>query len=160
MVKHLAAIQETQIWSLGLEDPLEKDMAAHSNTLAWKSHGWRNTVGYSLWGCKESDTKEQPLEFLVHALHKLFYFLFALWNLRSSFTQEFRLRLLLSFIRHELAYPCFAYLIAACNATNSKFVPYLAPSFMMCYHLVSLRMVSLYSCKSLLWLQIIMKVII
>ena len=36
MIKHLSTIQETQVWSLGWEDPLEKEMAAHSNILAWK----------------------------------------------------------------------------------------------------------------------------
>ena len=36
MVKHLSAMQETQVRSLGWEDPLEKEMAAHSNILAWK----------------------------------------------------------------------------------------------------------------------------
>ena len=35
-VKNLPAIQETQVQSLGQEDPLEKEMAAHSSTLAWK----------------------------------------------------------------------------------------------------------------------------
>ena len=36
MVKRLSAIQETQVRSLGWEDPLEKGMAAHSSILAWK----------------------------------------------------------------------------------------------------------------------------
>ena len=36
MVKCLSAMQETQVQSLGWEDPLEKEMAAHSSTLAWK----------------------------------------------------------------------------------------------------------------------------
>ena len=36
MVKHLPAMQETQVRSLGQEDPLRKEMAAHSSTLAWK----------------------------------------------------------------------------------------------------------------------------
>ena len=36
MVKHLLGMQETQIRFLGLEDPLEKEMAPHSSTLAWK----------------------------------------------------------------------------------------------------------------------------
>ena len=36
MVKLLSAMQETQVQSLGWEDPLEKEMAAHSNSLAWK----------------------------------------------------------------------------------------------------------------------------
>ena len=35
-VKHLPAMQETQVQSLGGEDPLEKEMATHSSTLAWK----------------------------------------------------------------------------------------------------------------------------
>ena len=37
MVKcRLSAMQETQVQSLGWEDPLEKEMAAHSSILAWK----------------------------------------------------------------------------------------------------------------------------
>ena len=36
MVKNLLAMQETQVRSLGREDPLEKEMAAHSSTIAWK----------------------------------------------------------------------------------------------------------------------------
>ena len=32
----VSAIQETRVQSLGWEDPLEKEMAAHSNILAWK----------------------------------------------------------------------------------------------------------------------------
>ena len=52
-------MQETkEMWvqSLGWEDPLEKEMATHSSILAWgKSHGQRSLLGYSSWGCKESD---------------------------------------------------------------------------------------------------------
>ena len=36
MVKHLPIMQETLVWSLGQEDPLEKEMATHSSTLAWR----------------------------------------------------------------------------------------------------------------------------
>ena len=36
MVKHLPTMRETQVQSLGWEDPLEKEMATHSSTLAWK----------------------------------------------------------------------------------------------------------------------------
>ena len=35
-VKNLPAMQETQVQSLGREDPLEKGMATHSSILAWK----------------------------------------------------------------------------------------------------------------------------
>ena len=36
MVKNLPAMQETRVQSLGWEDPLEKEMATHSNILAWR----------------------------------------------------------------------------------------------------------------------------
>ena len=36
-VKHLSAMWETQVRSLGQEDPLEREMATHSSTLAWKN---------------------------------------------------------------------------------------------------------------------------
>ena len=35
-VENLPAMQETWVWFLGWEDPLEKEMAAHSNVLAWR----------------------------------------------------------------------------------------------------------------------------
>ena len=36
MVKHLPTMRVTQVLSLGQEDSLEKEMATHSSTLAWK----------------------------------------------------------------------------------------------------------------------------
>ena len=36
MAKHLPAMRETRVQSLDWEDPLEKEMATHSNILAWK----------------------------------------------------------------------------------------------------------------------------
>ena len=36
MVKSLLAMPETQVRSLGQEDPLEKEMTTHSSVLAWK----------------------------------------------------------------------------------------------------------------------------
>ena len=60
MVKHLPAMWETWVQSLGREDPLEKEVATHSSILAWKNPMDRaSTVGYSPWGCKESDTTER-----------------------------------------------------------------------------------------------------
>ena len=35
-VKNLPAMQKTQVWSMGWEDPLEKGMATHSSILAWR----------------------------------------------------------------------------------------------------------------------------
>ena len=45
-------MQETQILSQNQEDPLEKEMAAHSSIFAWETHGQRSLVGYSPWGRK------------------------------------------------------------------------------------------------------------
>ena len=59
MVKHLPAMWETQVQSLGWEDPLEKEMATHPVPLPGKSHGQRSLVGYSPWGHKELDTTEK-----------------------------------------------------------------------------------------------------
>ena len=36
MVKHLSTVWETRVRSLGWEDPLEKEMAIHSTSIAWK----------------------------------------------------------------------------------------------------------------------------
>ena len=36
IIKHLPTIRETQVQSLGWEDPLEKGMATHSSVLAWR----------------------------------------------------------------------------------------------------------------------------
>ena len=36
-VKNLPAVQETWVWFLGWEDPLEKEMVTHSSILAWKN---------------------------------------------------------------------------------------------------------------------------
>ena len=63
--KRLPGMQETQVRSLGWEDPLEKEMATHASTLPGKSHGQRSLVGYSPWGRQESDPTER-LHFYFH----------------------------------------------------------------------------------------------
>ena len=55
-VKNLHAMQETWVLSLGWEDPLKKEMATHSNILAWEIPWTDLLAGYSPWGCKELDT--------------------------------------------------------------------------------------------------------
>ena len=61
-VKPLPAMRETRVRSLGWEDPLEKAMAIHSSTLAWKIP-WMEEPdrlqGYSPWDREESDTTER-----------------------------------------------------------------------------------------------------
>ena len=57
-VKCLPTMWETQVRSLGREDPLEKEMATHSSNLAWKIPRRRSLIGSSPWGRKELDTNE------------------------------------------------------------------------------------------------------
>ena len=47
-----------QIGSLSGEDPLEEEIATHSNVLAWRTSWTRSLVGYSPWGRKESVTHD------------------------------------------------------------------------------------------------------
>ena len=49
-VKHLPAVWEMRVWSLGREDPLEKEMATHSSILAWRIP-WMEEPGSSLKQC-------------------------------------------------------------------------------------------------------------
>ena len=50
---------QSLVRSLGRNDPLEKETATHSSTLAWKIPGWRSLVGYSPCSRQESDTTER-----------------------------------------------------------------------------------------------------
>ena len=66
-VKNLPAIQETQVWSLDEEDPLEKGKATHFSILAWRipcteKPGWLPSMGH-----KELDTTKQ-LKLLLYIL--------------------------------------------------------------------------------------------
>ena len=53
LVKNLPAMQETWVFSLGWEYPLEKEMATHSSTLAWRSPWTVQSMGH-----KESNMTE------------------------------------------------------------------------------------------------------
>ena len=56
MVKNPPSMQETQVQSLGWEDPLENEIATHSTILTWEIP-W--TEDPSPWGCKDLDTTKQ-----------------------------------------------------------------------------------------------------
>ena len=64
-LKHLPAMWETWVRSLGWEDPLEKEMATHSSILAWRIPWTEELDGLQSTGRKESDTTEQ-LHFHFH----------------------------------------------------------------------------------------------
>ena len=59
VVKHLPTMWETQFQSLGGKIPWRRKWHPIPVFLPGKSHGWRSLVGYSPWGCKESDTTER-----------------------------------------------------------------------------------------------------
>ena len=56
LVNHLPAMQETQVRFLGREDPLEKEMATHSNVLAWRIPWTEEPDRLYSTGLQESDT--------------------------------------------------------------------------------------------------------
>ena len=58
-VKNLPA-KETQVWSLGQEDPLEQKKATHCSILAWEILWQRNLAGYGPCSRKEVDMTERP----------------------------------------------------------------------------------------------------
>ena len=55
VVKNQSALPEMHVQSLGLKDPLEKEMVAHPTVLAWEIHGQRSLAGYGLQGRKGSN---------------------------------------------------------------------------------------------------------
>ena len=72
-------MQETQVWSLGWEEPLKKEMATHSSILAWKipwteEPGKLRSMGLHgpPWDTTESDTTER-LQFLSFHICIFFY---------------------------------------------------------------------------------------
>ena len=73
-VKNLPAMQETWVRSLGWEDPLEKQMAAHSSILGGKSCGPRSLMGHSPRGRRvRQDLATEPpclcVEQVAHSVY-------------------------------------------------------------------------------------------
>ena len=60
MVKHLPTMWETWVQSLGQEDPLEKEMANHSSTLAWRISWTEEILSYqaTVHGVSKSGTQQ------------------------------------------------------------------------------------------------------
>ena len=59
VVKNLPTMHETQVRSLGRENPLEKGMVTHSSVLAWRIPWTEEPGGLQSTGCKEWDTTER-----------------------------------------------------------------------------------------------------
>ena len=56
LVKNLLAMQESWVWFLGQEDPLEKEMATHSSILAWRTPWMEEPGGLQSMGSQELNT--------------------------------------------------------------------------------------------------------
>ena len=65
-------MQETQIWSLGQEDPLEEEMASHSNILAWKILWTEEPGGLQSMGSQKSQTQLTCLHTIETSVQLLF----------------------------------------------------------------------------------------
>ena len=57
LVKNSLPMQEMQVWSLGQEDPLEKEMATHSSILAWETPWTEEPDGLQSMGLQKSQTR-------------------------------------------------------------------------------------------------------
>ena len=57
VIKNLPAMQETQVPSLGEEDPLEKEIATHSSTLAWRMPWTDEPGGLQSPGSQKNGTR-------------------------------------------------------------------------------------------------------
>ena len=68
VVKNLPAMQETQVWSLGQEDSLEKRMATHSSVLAWRIPWPEEPWWVTIHGVTKSDMTETNT-FTFHVSH-------------------------------------------------------------------------------------------
>ena len=58
-------MQETQVQSLGRENPLEKGLATHSSTHAWRMPWTEDLASYRLWNRRESDMPVTNFPFLL-----------------------------------------------------------------------------------------------
>ena len=68
MVKCLTTTQETQVQSLSQEDPLEKEMATHSSTLAWKIPWTEEPGRLQSMGSQKSWTRLSDFTFTYQTL--------------------------------------------------------------------------------------------
>ena len=69
LVKNLTAMQETQVQSLGQEDPLEEEIETHSSIFAWTVflHGQRSLAD-TVPGIAKSRTQLSNLHFIINHL--------------------------------------------------------------------------------------------
>jgi len=67
-VKNPLAMQETQVWSLGQEDPLKKGMATHSSILSWRIPRTEEPGRLQSMGLQRDTTEQLTLSFFTGIL--------------------------------------------------------------------------------------------
>ena len=70
MVKNLPAMQETWVWFLGGEDPLEEGMATHSSILTWRIPMDKGAWWATVCGAAKSQTWLRTKHSIAHVLHR------------------------------------------------------------------------------------------
>ena len=75
-------MQEMQVWTLGQEDPLEKEMATHSGILAWEILWTEEPGGLQSLGWQKSQTQIQSF----HIYNICFHLYSILWLNELQFT--------------------------------------------------------------------------
>ena len=153
-VKHLSTMWETQVRSLGQEDPLGKEMATHSNTIAWKIP-WmeepgsyniplliHNLLGFILYSFISIVCQffiEATLNFINLFYFPILYFLYICYNLYllSSANWAQFVFLFLSSLKHNYFVSRHVLLwtsLLDCFAASHKFwcfvFPFLSPYFL------------------------------
>ena len=88
-LKHLPAMQETWVRSLGREGPLEKEMATHSSILAWRIPWTEELGGLQSTGSQRVDTTERlHFHFQGCILSPCLFNLYAEYIMRKSGLDE------------------------------------------------------------------------
>ena len=104
IVKNPPAVQETQVWALGWEDPLEKGMATHSSILAWRIP-WRETWWAKSHGVTKSQTRLGNFCFFTFPYAGFIYLFLAtpMWEIDELQVRYLQLAPCLHSLRQEMA---------------------------------------------------------
>ena len=125
MVKNLPAMQETQVWSPGREDPPKKEMATHSSVLAWRIPWTEEPGGLQSMGRKELNTTER-----LTLLLSLFFFPQGWWVGRKT---DYSIRIWIAINSVSFYYNHFIWLVEFCYFLLFSLLPSLQiPALLLC----------------------------
>ena len=84
---------ETWVWSLGLEDLLQQEMATHSSNFTWKIP-WRSLEGYSPWSHKVSNVTESHTHMHTHTHTHIYIWIYEMDKFKILLNGEKNMHLL------------------------------------------------------------------